>query len=965
MQQHVLLQTKLHIPPIRPGLVSRPRLIGRLNAGLGQNLGRRLTVISAPAGFGKTTLIAQWLNNARCPSAWLSLDERDHELARFLAYVIAALRAVETRQDFAGDIGKGLLRELQSPQPPPAEVVLTSLINDLAALPDRMLLVLDDYHLIEAQAIHDAVAFLLEHLPLQMHLVIATREDPPLAMARLRARGQLTELRASDLRFTSAEAAQFLNQVMGLDLSAEDIAALEARTEGWIAGLQLAAISMQGRDDTASLIKSFAGSHRYVLDYLLEEVLERQPEGIQAFLLQTAILDRLTGSLCDAVRFGVAETPSTRAGDAVRFDSVKSPSTSERTTVRLNAARASSGQKDGQAVLEALERANLFIVPLDEERRWYRYHSLFADLLRQRLRQMRREQVPVLHQRASEWYEQNGFVEQAIEHALQTGDPARPAQLLDEQAEAIWLRGEHAKLQRWLAKLPDEVVYSRPQLCIFHAWYLFAGGHQDAAEQRLRACEQRFQPANSGAAGTSSPDRAGRISDADRMKLKGMASVIRAFMATYAGDVEAMALHARQALEYLPEQELIWRSNAALALGDAQGFRGDVEAAYHARLQAAEAAAQAGDTVFSVMAYMKVAVTLREQGRLRQTIAVCQREIQRVDASGLPRGSVVGALRAIWGEALAELGCLEEAIDLANQGVALTERGVDLALRGWSYLCISRILFSAGDLDGVKTIIQRVRATARDSNLPAWITSQVAAWQARVWLAQGRLEAASEWAAQREPEPGGEPKPLPELDFASLLDYVVLARILIAQGRLDQANRLLPWMLEAAEAGGRTSKSIEILEIQALAFQAEGEMTQALQALKRALSLAEPLGFVGVFVDEGPPMARLLYEAVAREIAPDYTRRLLSAFPVDAPGRPDRLEIEAAEQDLIEPLSEREMEVLQLIAEGLTNREIASRLFLSLNTVKAHSRNIYGKLGIHSRTQAIARSQALGILPRQ
>jgi LuxR family maltose regulon positive regulatory protein len=949
MQQHALLQTKLHIPPIRPGLVSRPRLIERLDAGLGQNFGRRLSVISAPAGFGKTTLIAQWLNAARCSAAWLSLDESDHEVARFLAYVIAALRAVETRQHSAGVIGKGLLRELQSPQPPPAEAVLTSLINDVATLPDRMLLVLDDYHLIEAQTIHDAVAFLLEHLPPQMHLVIATREDPPLALPRLRARGQLTELRAADLRFTSAEAAEFLNQAMGLDLAAKDITALEARTEGWIAGLQLAAISMQGREDTASLIKSFAGSHRYVLDYLLEEVLEQQSEGVQLFLLQTAILDRLTGSLCDAVRFGLA----------------KSPSTSHEAGVRLNAVEASTGQNVGQAILEALERANLFIVPLDEERRWYRYHRLFADLLRQRLRQMRREQVPVLHQRASEWYELNGFVEQAIEHALQTEDYERPARLLDEQAEAIWLRGEHAKLRRWLAKLPDEVVFSRPQLCLFHAWYLFAGGQQDVAERRLQACERRFEPASRDAAGISPPNGADRFSDAERMKLKGMAAVIRAFMATYLGDVEAMALHARQALECLPEEELIWRSNAALALGDAQGFKGDVAAAYKARLQAAEAAAQAGDTFFSTMAYMKVAVTLREQARLRHTVALCQREIQRADTSGLPRGSLVGALLAIWGEALAEMGDLEEAIDLANQGVALTERGVDLALRGWSYLCISRILFSAGDLDGVEKIFQRVRATARDSNLPAWITTQIAAWQARVWLAQDRVEAASEWAGQRGLEPGGEPNALHELDFASLLEYVVLARILIAQGKLDETHGLLPWMFEAAEAGGRTSKSIEILGIQALAFQAEGKVTRAIQALQRALTLAEPEGFIRIFVDEGPPMARLLYEAAARGIAPVYARRLLSAFPADEPGRLGRPEIEAPEQDLIEPLSERELEVLQLIAQGLTNREIASRLFLSLNTVKAHNRNIYGKLSVHNRTQAIARSQALGILQRQ
>jgi len=611
-----------------------------------------------------------------------------------------------------------------------------------------------------------------------------------------------------------------------------------------------------------------------------------------------------------------------------------------------------------------LERSNLFIVPLDGERRWYRYHRLFADLLRRRLHQTQPETLPVLHRRASEWFKQNGLVDQAIEHAFQTEDHEYPARLLDEQAEAIWLHGEHVKLQRWLAKLPDKVIFSKPQLCVFHAWYLFAGGQQDEAERRLQACEQRFESATNGAIKTSPPNRERRDSDA-RMKLKGMATVIRAFMATYLGDVEAMARYGRQALEYLPEQELVWRSNAALALGDAQGFRGDVEAAYRSRLQAAEAAAQAGDTIFSVMAYMKVAVALREQGRLRQTITVCQREIQRTDTSGLPRGSVVGTLQAIWAEALAELGKLEEAIDLGNQGVALTERGIDLAVRGWSYLCLSRILFSAGDMTGAERIFQRIEAIARDSNPPAWITTQVAAWQARVWLAQGKLEAVSEWIVQRGLDTGEGSKRLHELDFASLLDYVVLARILIAQGKLGQANRLLPWMLEAAEAGGRTSKSIEILMLQALASQAEGKTPEAMEALQSALSLAEPRGFVGVFVDEGPPMARLLYEAATRGIEPDYARRILAAFPDAEPEQAEPTSSQAPETELIEPLSERELEVLQLITDGLTNREIASRLFLSLNTVKAHTRNLYGKLGVHSRTQATARSQALGILPRQ
>ncbi|NOQ96441.1 MAG: NACHT domain-containing protein, partial [Desulfobacterales bacterium] len=462
-----LLQTKLFIPQIRPSLVLRPRLIERLNQGL--QLGHRLVLISAPAGFGKTTLVGEWvqaMGGATPPMAiaWLSLDESDNDPARFLAYLIAALQTIEARQESAGNVGKGALSALHASQhqPPPAEPILTALINEIAAIPDRIILVLDDYHLIEAQPIHDALTFLLRHLPPQMHLVIATREDPHLPLSRLRARGQLTELRARDLRFTSAEAAEFLNQVMGLDLSSEEIAALETRTEGWIAGLQLAAISMQGRDDATSFIKSFTGSHRLVLDYLIEEVLNHQPQNVQTFLLQTAILNRLTGSLCDAVRFGKAKSPT--------------------------------GQEDGQAILEMLERANLFIVPLDEERRWYRYHHLFADLLRQRLRQTYLEQIPTLHSRASEWCERNGLPSDAIRHALATEDFERAAGLAELAWPAMSESFQSIQWLGWLKALPDELVRARPVLSVRYAWAFLNAGKLEAAEARLLDAERWLEP---------------------------------------------------------------------------------------------------------------------------------------------------------------------------------------------------------------------------------------------------------------------------------------------------------------------------------------------------------------------------------------------------------------------------------------------------------------------------------------
>jgi LuxR family maltose regulon positive regulatory protein len=997
MQQDALLQTKLYIPSIRPELVSRPRLLERLNAGLPMRgaltrtrdafsrtrdafprtrdafsrtrdaFPRALTLVSAPAGFGKTTLISEWVTGCsqlepKVRTAWLSLDGGDNDPARFLAYLIAALRTIEARHEYAGNIGKGVLGVLQSPEvagattPPPTEAILTSLINDLADLPDGLILVLDDYHLIEAQAIHEALIFLLEHLPPQMHLVIATREDPPLSLARLRAQGQLTELRASDLRFTSAEAAEFLNQVMGLDLAAEDIAVLERRTEGWIAGLQLAAISMQGREDTASLIQSFAGSHRYVLDYLVEEVLERQSESVQSFLLQTAILDRLTGSLCDAVRFGEAKIAdrsiraATPGGDAVCFGNAETQGSSSGTAVLQGAA----GSRNGQATLEMLERANLFVVPLDEQRRWYRYHHLFADLLRQRLRQRHPEWVPTLHLRASDWCEQNGFVDEAIEHALHAEAFERAANLLEEHVDALWQRGQHTKLRSWLAGLPPDLVFSKPHLCILHAWDLFTSGQQDAAEESLQAAERALERGIDASSETP-PQEWDHLSGSDRQMILGRAAAIRAFLAFYRGDAQGTREYARQALASLPEQDMTWRSTATVALGDAYSFAGDLAAAYRARSEAVEVSKAAGNIYMTLIASMKQAVTLRQQGQLQRVIEICQQQLELANESGLSQTVVVGWLLAIWGEVLAELNDLEGAIDRAKKGTELTERGKDFAALGWSYVCLVRILFSMGDMAGTQEAIQRMAKIAGETYVPPWIMNQMAAWQARIWLAQDELDAASQWAGGRGLDAGADPP------YLRGMEYTVLARILIAQGRLAAAARLLQRLFESAESRGHASRAIEALNLQALAAQGGGDTTQAMTALERALALAESGGFVRIFVDEGPPMAHLLYEALSRGIAPDYVRRLLAAFPSAEPEHTEP--VQAPESELIEPLSERQLEVLQLIAEGLTNREIASRLFLSLNTVKAHTRNIYGKLGVRSRTQAVARARGLGVLP--
>ncbi len=921
-----LLRTKLFVPPLRTNLISRPHLVERVDQGL--QPGHKLTFISAPAGFGKTTLVSEWVGNlgregengskAADGVAWLSLDEGDNDPTRFLTYLIAALNRADEEH---AAVGKGTLGMLQSSQLPPTETVLTPLINELAATPEERILILDDYHLIESQAVHEILSFLLENMPPQMHLVIATREDPNLPLARLRARGQLAELRAADLRFSPTEAAEFLNRVMGLNLSMADVAALESRTEGWIAGLQLAAISMQGHGDAAQLIKSFTGSHRLVMDYLMEDVLNQQPKHVQEFLLQTAVLSKLTGPLCDAL----------------------------------------TGQDDGQATMEMLERANLFIIPLDSERRWYRYHHLFADLLRQRLKQTQEELLPILHRRASEWHQQNEHVDESIEHALRGEDVERAVNLIEGHVDDLWGRGEHAKLKRWLDKLPETMVCAKPRICIFYAWYMFVSGQHEAADRSLQAMEQIFDRSG-GDADETERQHGSLLADSDRAELQGRAAAVRAFMDSHQGDLAGMIRHARQALAYLPEHDRTWRGLVAIVLGDVYGFKGDMAAAYEARTDALKTCEAAGDIYYILLASMKVAITLRSQGRLQLTREFCQQQIEVAHESGLSHAALTGLLQMILGEVLAELNYLDEALAQATEGVELTERSVDLSLLGWGYMCLIRILVSRGEMAATEALVQKMDRVARESQVPPWIMNQLATWGTRLRLAQGKLDEASQWASQQALKMGSELEAGDGIDFFQLFDYIMLGRVLIAEKRLDEAAGLLTSLLVSAKAGGRTARVIEILLLQALACQAQGDIDQAISKLRQALATAEPEGFIRIFADEGAPMARLLDEALRRGIAPGYVGRLLAAFSSDYPIPADITTSKADPPELTESLSEREIEVLQLIAGGLTNSEIASRLYLSLNTVKAHTRNIYSKLDAHNRTQAVARARALNIL---
>ncbi len=785
--------------------------------------------------------------------AWLSLDEGDNDPTRFLTYLVAALQTI------AANIGAGVLAVLQSPQPPPTESILTALLNEITTIPDNFILVLDDYHVIDSKPVDDALTFLLEHLPPQMHLVIATREDPHLPLARLRARGQLTELRAADLRFTPAEAAEFLNQVMGLNLSAEDIAALETRTEGWIAGLQLAALSMQGHQDTASFIKSFTGSHHFVLDYLVEEVLQQQSESIQTFLLRTSILDRLCGPLCDAV--------------------LGSPSAS------------------GQETLEYLEHANLFIVPLDNERRWYRYHHLFADVLRMHLMAEQPDQVSALHRRASEWYEHNGSTDDAIRHALAAEDFERAATLIELAVPEMRRNRQGATVTElgWLKALPDELVHFRPVLSVAYAFALFGGGELEGVEPRLRDAERWLDTPADMRARPESPAAGMVVVDEEEFRrLPGMIALLRAAQALARGDMPETVKNARRVLDLAPEDDHLMLGGAASVLGLAAWASGDLEAARRMTADGMANVRLAGYISSAIGGSIVLADIQIAQGRLHEAMTTYERALQWATEPGAPvlRGAAdmyvgMSALHR-------EHNDLKTATQHLLTSQALGElAGLPQNPYRWC-AAMARIREAQGDLDGALDLLDQAERLY-DGNFSPNVRP-IATRKIRVWVAQGRLGEALGWAREQGLSVEN------ELSYLREFDHITLARVLLARYQSDHADGsisgvmgLLERLLKAAEEGGRKGSVIEILVLQAIAYHAQGDLPAALLPLQHALALAEPEGYVRMFLDEGSSMMQLLREASAREIMPDYTDKLLAAFEAEKRKSEDKPDLPPAQ----------------------------------------------------------------------
>jgi LuxR family maltose regulon positive regulatory protein len=875
----------------------------------------KLLLVSAPAGFGKTTLLAEWL--AARPSeqrsvAWLSLDQRDNNPLLFWTYAIAALRTA------APGAGDSALTLLQGSRPAPIETVLTALLNDVRTLPGELSLVLDDYHVIDRREIHDAIAFLLEHLPPRLHLVIASRADPELPLARLRAGGQLVEIRAADLRFTAEEAGAYLNGAMGLSLAASDVATLERRTEGWIAALQLAALSVQGRPDIGSFIAGFAGDDRYIVDYLVEEVLDRQPDDVRAFLVQTSVLDRLSGPLCDAV----------------------------------------TGQSDGKARLTMLDRANLFLVPLDDSRRWYRYHHLFADVLQAYLLDERPHEVALLHSRASIWYGENGEPALAIRHALLAGDVERAADLVEVAIPALTQARQEETIRGWIESIPAHVVASRPVLAIGFVGGLMASNEFERAGQLLADVEQSL------AAGGADP-ATGRLPPGMRAgdpkalaRLPSAIELYHAGLSLVRGDVGATIEHAQLTLGLAADDDHLVRAAAAALSALAFWSMGNLDEAHRGYSLSLDGLARAGhlsDVLGCSIALTDICLT---QGRLTDAQRTCEAGL-RLNPDGGPVLRGTADMHVVLSQIACERGDLTTARLHLQRVQELGEHtGLPQNPYRWR-VATARVREAEGDLGGALELLEDAERVYVGDFSPN--VRPLPAMRARVLAAQCRPAEALAWGRDQQLSVTD------ELTYFREFDHVTLARVLLAQSRAGRSERptlelvdFLERLLAAAEAGARTGTVIEILVLQALTHQARGEMTTAHASIERALQLAEDEGYVRVFGGEGAPVTALLREVPPEHPTAAYARRLL-----DVSAGPEAKARDSAAVPLIEPLSERELDVLRLLGSDLSGPDIARELSVSLNTVRTHTKNIYTKLGVNSRRAATSRAADLDLLPRR
>ena len=904
-----LVRTKLFIPRLRRGLVPRPRVSERLDAAAEA----KLVVISAPPGFGKTTAVAAWLERAREGSAvaWLSLDEGDRDPVPFWTSVLAAVRAA------APGVGDGVLEALQQERPA-IEPLLAGMLNELDDLGRDLFLVLDDYHLADGPAITDGMVFLLDHLPPSVHVVLTTRADPSLPLARLRARGELVELRAADLRFTTAEVSDYFTSAGGPVLAEADVEALASRTEGWIAALQLAALSLQDRDDASTFIAGFSGDNRYIVDYLVEEVLARQPEEVRTFLLQTSMLDRLTGELCDAV----------------------------------------TGGSGGKAMLEAVGRANLFLTSLDDTRTWYRYHHLFADLLQTHLRDERAEELPELHGRASRWFGQAGETVPAVAHAIAAGDLDRAAVLMELAMPAMLRERREATVRGWIPLLPDAIVRARPVLAVGFIGALMSAGEFAEARSRLGDVAD-LVGAGSGVGGAAGPGLV-VVDEPEWLRLPGLVELYRAALALVDGDLAGTRRHAGAAVALAAGADDLTRGGGWVLSALPSWSAGALDDALEAYAAGRDDLLRAGNISDLLGSSIAVADILTTQGHLGQALTTFEHGLEL--ASREPGVVVRGTADMYVGmsQILLERDDVAGALELVGKSQALGEH-VGLPQNAYRWRRVRALASArAGDLEHALELIGQAESVHFSDFSPE--VAPLPALRARIEAASGRIDQALAWARERGITVDD------ELSYLHEYDHITLARVLLARFDADRDRPavdgvvgLLGRLLVAAEEGGRTGSVIEILVLQALALQRAGAgRAESLAPLLRAVTLGEPEGWIRVIAAEGPAVRALLLHLARQQPASAYLRRLIDAC-VAQPGHAAVPDVPASAAALLDPLSDRELDVLRLLGTDLDGPELARHLSVSLNTLRTHTRNIYAKLGVNSRRAAVRRASELNL----
>ncbi|MCU0485880.1 MAG: LuxR C-terminal-related transcriptional regulator [Anaerolineales bacterium] len=873
------LFAKIQLPAVRSGLVLRPRLLQKLNAGFDG----KLTLVSASTGFGKTTLVSEWLRQCGRPVAWLALDELDNDPLRFFAYLVRAI------QEIKAGFGAALLENLKASRTIPPGM-LEALTSEIAEIQAAFLLALDDYHAITNHVIQEMLQFVVNNQPGNLHLVIISRTDPPWPLGRLRARREVNEIRAADLRFTPEETAEFLNERMRLSLTPEQVSALESRTEGWIAGLQLAALSLQGQANPQAIIASLAGSHRFIADYLIEEVLEKQVSETQEFLLKTSILSQMNAALCDHL----------------------------------------TGRSDSQAILLQLEQANLFLQALDGERQWFRYHHLFADLLRARLTQTRRTELPALHRAASQWCEGQGLVSEAVGHALAAQDFERVTRLVAGNAFLLLDTGELTTLLGWLDALPRPLLMAQPWLSVFYAWALAYTGQLDQVETHLRHAENTL-------AAESKPD-------SDQVQLQGHIAAIRTLLAKNSGHMSHAVELADQALRCLPEDDQKTRSFVAAMLGNALLWGNQLDEAAAAFQMAVQAAQQAGETHMAVHALCDLAGMHILRGQLRSAEAACQRALRLAASRGVRPIPGADFAHARLAGVLLHRNELESARRHAELGLELSKRRGQADITFFCLLTLAEVRRCLEDAPGAQAALQQARQIESGAD---WHTAVIAQSEASLALSQGSLLPAETWLAKLGWQPGD------LIPTGRDTAFLLVTQILLARREYRAALDIIAQLLDRSRVSGSLTIELLLLVLQAQAYHGMGKTDSALSALQRALELAEPEGYVRIFVDKTTPLQNLLTQAKVRGIRRTYVQRLLAAYELP----------EAPLLQTIENFSERELEVLHLLATGLESAEIAEKLVISANTARTHIKHLYRKLNAHSRYEAILQARTLKLLP--